>query len=275
MKIKILQISERYIRFEIEGIDYAYANMIRRTLINDIPKLAIKNVIFHLGSIRKVEENGKEKVYNSSTPLFNEIISHRIGLIPLKTDLNMKFRDECNHPPDQACPLCTVNYTLTKFGPGIVYSGDLKPIGDEKFSPVDPDIPIVKLDENQALVIDAEAILGTGKEHARWQVTSGVSYKVHREFKIPKYLEITEYIRKDCPSNIISDEGDTMIVTDDLPCKHIAMLYRMEEVKIGEDENRFIFQFETDGSLTAKETLKYAIKRLRTRLDKIRDSVVV
>jgi DNA-directed RNA polymerase subunit D len=49
----------------------------------------------------------------------------------------------------------------------------------------------------------------------------------------------------------------------------------MEEVKIEEDENRFIFQFETDGSLTAKETLKYAIKRLRTRLDKIRDSVVV
>jgi len=276
MKLNIIELQDRYIRFEIDGIDYSIANMLRRTLINDIPKLAIKNVTFHLGSIQKIDKDGKEHTYNSSSPLFNEIISHRLGLIPLPTDLNMKFREDCSHPPDQACPLCTVTYTLTKYGPDTVYSGDLIPVGDPSFAPIEKGIPIVKLNETQALLIDAEAIMGTAKEHARWQVTSGVSYKYHREFLIPKIEgDIIEKIKKDCPKNIIKENDTGLIVTDDIPCKHIASLYRLENIKITEDDSRFIFQFETDGSLTAKQTLLYAIKRLKERTSKIRESITV
>jgi len=65
MKLNIIELEDRYIRFEIDGIDYSIANMLRRTLINDIPKLAIKNVTFHLGSIQKIDKDGKEHTYNS------------------------------------------------------------------------------------------------------------------------------------------------------------------------------------------------------------------
>ena len=85
MDLKILELEERYIKFEIKGITPAIANALRRTLINDIPKLAIHKVIFHHGQIRDMEG----RVYDSSTPLFDEIIAHRLGLIPLPTDLNM------------------------------------------------------------------------------------------------------------------------------------------------------------------------------------------
>ncbi len=275
MNLRIIEIDERFIRFEVSEINYSIANILRRTLINDIPKLAIKNVTFHLGSIQRIDENGQEHIYNSSAPLFNEIIAHRLGLVPLPTDLNMKFRNECSHPPDQACPLCTVAYNITKFGPCTVYSGDLVPVGDPNFAPVDKEIPIVKLRENQALIIDAEAVMGTAKEHARFQVTSGVSYKFHREFYVPKYIDTIEKIKKECTKNIVEERDDVVVVTDDIPCKYIASLYQQDDVKIIEDDTRFVFQFETDGSLKAKDTLLYAVKRIRERLEKVRESISV
>ncbi len=267
MEIRILEEQDRYIRFEIKGIEPAIANALRRTLINDIPKLAIHKVIFHHGQIRDTEG----KVYDSSTPLFDEIIAHRLGLIPLPTDLNMKFRDECEHPPDEGCPLCTVTYSLNKHGPATVYSGDLIPVGDDKFKPVDPLIPIVKLKENQGLLLEAEAIMGTAKEHAKWQVTSGVSYKYHREIVVKKEeSEHWEEVKKECPGNVLREDDEVIVFTDDVECKALAKILSFEEPEIEEDDSWFIFQFETDGSLKAIDTLEYAIKRLRQRFANLR-----
>ncbi len=268
MEFHILEEQDRYIKFEIKGITPSVANALRRTLINDIPKLAIHKVIFHHGQIRDMEGN----VYDSSTPLFDEIIAHRLGLIPLPTDLNMKFRDECDHPPDEGCPLCTVTYTLNKHGPATVYSGDLIPVGDEKFKPVDPLIPIVKLKEHQAILLEAEAIMGTAKEHAKWQVTSGVSYKYHREIKVnKKESELWEKVKKSCPKNVIKEDDKFIIFTDDMPCKEIAEILSFENPEITEDDSWFIFEFETDGSLKTIDTLEYAIKRLKTRFNTLRE----
>ncbi len=268
MEFRILEEQDRYIKFEIKGITPAIANALRRTLINDIPKLAIYKVIFHHGQIR--DEEGK--VYDSSTPLFDEIIAHRLGLIPLPTDLNMKFRDECDHPPDEGCPLCTVIYRINKHGPATVYSGDLIPVGDDRFRPVDPLIPIVKLKEHQGILLEAEAIMGTAKQHAKWQVTSGVAYKYHREIKVnKKESELWEKIKEACPKNVLKEDENYIIFTDDIPCKAMAELLSFENPEITEDDSWFIFEFETDGSLTAIDTLEYAIKRLKNRFEAIRE----
>lgn len=269
MELNILTLEDRYAKFEIKGITPAIANALRRTLINDIPKLAIHKVIFHHGQIRDMQG----KVYDSSTPLFDEIIAHRLGLIPLPTDLNMNFRDECDHPPDEGCPMCTVTYTLNKHGPATVYSGDLIPVGDEKFRPVDPLIPIVKLKDTQAILLEAEAILGTAKQHAKWQVTSGVSYKYHREIEVDKEeSDLWEKVKKACPDAVIYEDSKKIIFTDDVECKHLAELVSFENPVIREDDTWFVFQFETDGSLTAKDVLKYAITRLKSRFSHLRES---
>ena len=269
MELNILELGDRYIKFEIKGINPAIANALRRTLINDIPKLAIHKVIFHHGQIRDMEGH----VYDSSTPLFDEIIAHRLGLIPLPTDLSMNFRENCNHPPDEGCPLCTVTYTLNKHGPATVYSGDLIPVGDERFRPVDPLIPIVKLKENQAILLEAEAILGTGKQHAKWQVTSGVSYKYHREIKVrKKESELWKKVKESCPHNVVYEDEENVVFTDDVPCGAINELLSFENPEIKEDDSWFIFQFETDGSLSAKDTLNYALKRLKERFVHLRES---
>ena len=269
MNFKILEMNKKYIKFEVDGITPAIANALRRTLINDIPKLAIHKVIFHHGQIR----DSQGKVYDSSTPLFDEIIAHRLGLIPLPTDLSMKFRDECDHPPDEGCPLCTVTYTLNKHGPATVYSGDLIPVGDDRFKPVDPLIPIVKLKDTQAILLEAEAIMGRGRDHAKWQVTSGVSYKYHREIEVNKMeSDYWKEVSDKCEDNIIYEDDEKIIFTDDIPCKELAKILSFDNPKIREDNTRYIFQFETDGSLSAEETLRYAIKRLKERFGHIRES---
>ena len=279
MDFKILTLQDKYIKFEIKGITPSVANALRRTLINDIPKLAIHKVTFHHGQIRDMEGN----VYDSSTPLFDEIIAHRLGLIPLPTDLNMKFRDECDHPPDVGCPLCTVTYTLNKHGSKhesgeytTVYSGDLIPVEDSKFKPVDPLIPIVKLKENQAILLEAEAIMGTAKQHAKWQVTSGVSYKYHREITVRKdESEYWEEVKSNCPDSVVSEDNEKITFTDDFECKYLAKILSFENPEIKEDDTWFIFQFETDGSLSAKDTLNYALKRLADRFSHLRESAAL
>ncbi|MGC8608859.1 MAG: DNA-directed RNA polymerase subunit D [Thermoplasmata archaeon] len=269
MAIKILKMDDRYINFEIDGIDPGKANALRRTLINDIPKLAVEYVTFHHGQIRDAEGN----VYDSSLPLFDEMVAHRLGLIPLKTDLTLNFRNQCSCG-GKGCPLCTVTYSINKLGPATAYSSDMQPVTHPDLTPVDGEIPIVKLGAKQAILVTAEAILGTAKDHAKWQVTSGVSYKYHREFIVDKKVfEGWEDLKNKCPSAVISENDDNIIFTDDVKCRSLSVLFEVNGVQIKEDNTRFIFNFETDGSLKAIEVLQYALKRMKDRLDILVESL--
>ncbi|HII82668.1 MAG TPA: DNA-directed RNA polymerase subunit D, partial [Ferroplasma sp.] len=153
--IKILELKDNFIRFSIDGITPGIANSIRRTLINDVPKLAIENAIFHHGEIRDADGN----VYDSSLPLFDEVLASRLGLIPLKTDMSLNFRDECSCG-GKGCDLCTVTYSINKLGPGMVYSSDIMPVNNPDLTVSDPLIPIIELKKNQAMLVTCEAILG-------------------------------------------------------------------------------------------------------------------
>jgi DNA-directed RNA polymerase subunit D len=280
-KITILELRDNFIRFEIKNITEGMANALRRTLINDVPKLAIDKVVFRHGQIRDTMGN----VFDSSLPLFDEMVSHRIGLIPIKTDSKMNFRNECSCE-GKGCSLCTVSFSIDKTGPGEVYSGDLMSFtGNAELKPVDPLIPIVKLGPNQALLVTAEATMGVGKEHAKWQVTSGVSYKFHRDFEINKSENETwEGVKAECKRSVVKETKDTITFTDDFQERkvmnfinistHNAQINGTNSVKIREDNKSFIFKFETDGSLSAKETLKVALDKLPQRLNVLHESIV-
>ncbi len=92
---------------EIEGITAAQANAIRRTLVADVPKLAIEDVEFHLGPIRD-ETSGKD--YDSSTSMFDEGVALRLGLLPIPTDLSQfRRKSECTCE-GAGCVHCQVMY---------------------------------------------------------------------------------------------------------------------------------------------------------------------
>src|SRR5216110_271317 len=271
MEVKVLEQADTSLTLRFEDTDPTIVNSIRRTLIADVPKMAIEDVEFHLGPIRA--EDGKE--YESVAPLFDEIISQRLGLVPIPTDLGLyNRREDCPTCHGEGCPNCTIIYSVNKRGPGLVTSGDLEPIGDAKLRPADQKIPIVKLGDGQAMLVYATAILGDGKDHAKWQATHGVGYRYYPILKAgSKSLDALDPAVPFCESHMQStateDEETLELSSDCKTCKKFIDLYKVESVKAGNDPTRIVMEFETDGSLSTKAVLVAALDILSKRFSEL------
>ncbi len=258
---------ERKARLLLSNTNPTLANALRRVLIADVPKLAIEDVEFHLGTIG--DESGT-KEYKSSTPLFDEIIAHRLGLIPIPTDLELfNFRDGCEECGGEGCPNCTVIYSLNKKGPCTVYSGDLMPVGEVDLRVVDDLIPIIKLSDDQAILIYAIAELGTAKEHAKWQPTSGVGYKYYPDVTIDnEECDSCGECIDICPMNILEEKDGEVRVTDMEACKLCKSCVETctkDAIEVKGLEEKIVLQYETDGSLTTEEVLKKSLEILQDK----------
>ncbi len=266
MKVRILSQKDDSLKALVEDTEPAYINALRRVLIADVPKMAIEDVEFHLGPIRA--EDGKE--YESVAPLFDEMIAHRLGLIPIPTDLGLyNRREDCPTCHGEGCPNCTIIYSVNKRGPGLVTSADMEPIGDTKLRPKDQGIPIVQLADGQAILIYATAQLGTAKEHAKWQPTHGVGYAYYPTLKAgSKAVDTLDPSVPFCTAHMLTTslEEETVELPEDCGvCAKFREAYNVDSVKVSSDPKRFVLQFETDGSLSAKDVLLKALDILTER----------
>ncbi|MDH7509309.1 MAG: DNA-directed RNA polymerase subunit D [Methanomassiliicoccales archaeon] len=273
MEIKILELMETKAKFVISGTRPEVANALRRCLISEIPKMAIDTVEFHLGPIR--DEEGNE--YESVSPLFDEIIAHRLGMVPIPTDLDIfTFQEKCTCG-GEGCPNCTIMYSLNKKGPCEVYSGDLEPLGGNELRVKDELIPIVKLGPGQALLIYASARLGTAKQHAKWQVTNGVGYKYYPEISIDySKCEGEDDCIKACPRGCFGKKDGKTVVIDQEACTLCMACVEActnKAVTVKGNEGKFIFEFETDGSLSAEKTLRTALEIMEKKFEDFRELV--
>lgn len=261
MDIEILEMAERKAKFILRNSSPAMANALRRTLLSDIPKMAIDKVEFHLGPIMN-----DDREYESVTPLFNEIIAHRLGMVPVPTDLALFVpQDECSCG-GEGCPSCTIMYSLNKIGPCTVLSGDLEPLGNPDLRIKDEFIPIVELTDGQAVLIYATAVMGIAKKHVKWQVANGVGYKYMPKIEIDSKKAGDENLLECailCPKNVFEIEGGKLVAKNPLNCglcrtceQHVG---DRGGIRITADDSNFLFKFETDGSLTAQQTLDKAL----------------
>lgn len=275
MNIEVRELKEREAKLIVSDANPPLINALRRTLIADIPKLAIEDVEFHLGSIGGAED---DKEYESATPLFDEVIAHRLGMIPIPTDLDLfEYREECDECGGEGCPNCTVIYSLNKKGPCTVYSGDMNPVGESDLRVVDDLIPIVKLSEDQAILLYATAELGTTQEHAKWQPTSGVGYKYYPEVEIDtEDCDVCEECIEECPVDILEEKDDEIVVTDMETCKLCGACEEACDtgaITVNGREDKFIMTYETDGSLTSEDTMKKALEILDEKFDHVIDMI--
>lgn len=270
MKVDVLKLEDRYAELTLEDVDPNFANALRRTLVADIPKMAIEDVEFHLGPIRGEEGEESESV----TPLFDEVIAHRLGLIPIPTDLELfTFRDQCKDCASEGCPNCTIMYSLNKKGPCTVYSGDLEPVGDSSLKVVDEKIPIVKLGGGQAMLVYATAILGTGKDHAKWQVAQGVGYKYFPVIEVDGgKCDFCGICAEVCPRDVFSVKKKKVEVKSPLDCNFCMTC--VEEcpkkcISVEGDPTKIHFHFETDGSMKAADALGFALDSLAEKFESL------
>jgi DNA-directed RNA polymerase subunit D len=193
------------------------------------------------------------------------------------TDLALyTYKDQCVCN-NEGCPNCTIMYSLNKKGPGEVYSGDLEPLGSQELRVKDELIPIVKLGPGQALLVYASAELGTAKKHAKWQVTSGTSYRNYPKITINhSKCDAGEACVEACPRDVLAIKDGKLFVENlenCMLCRACSDVCKDNAITIGEDETKFVFEFETDGSLTAKEALGKALEILEKMFEEFREGI--
>jgi DNA-directed RNA polymerase subunit D len=140
MKISVIESTPSSLRFKLSGADSNMANALRRIVINTVQSFAIDKVTF----------------YENSSPMFDEYIAHRIGLVPLVTPT--KGYDEKDE----------IAFSLSAEGPTTVYSKELKS-SDKSVKVANEKIPLIKLGEGQTLRLDAKAVMGAGNRSSKFQ----------------------------------------------------------------------------------------------------------
>jgi len=155
-RVKVLEETPNSVTLQLEGIDRSYANAVRRFCIAEVPSMAIDDVV----------------ILENSSVLYDEILAHRLGMVPIRTDLERYVLPEkCDCGSPLGCHKCRVLFVLDAKGKdkvSTVYSGDLVS-EDREIRPVSETIPLVKLATGQSVKLEAYARLGRGKEHAKWQ----------------------------------------------------------------------------------------------------------
>ena len=141
--IQVLTSDEKKISIKLKGVTLQYANALRRICLNGVPIYAIDTV----------------DIIENSSVLADEGITHRLGLIPLKTDLSRSDESDSRI-------MLTLDSGDTETC-RIVTSAELSS-DDKVVKPSSDKIPIVQLAPGQKIKFEAYAKLGKGTEHAKW-----------------------------------------------------------------------------------------------------------
>tara|TARA_B100001765_G_scaffold213132_1_gene178394 strand:+ start:1212 stop:1811 length:600 start_codon:yes stop_codon:yes gene_type:complete len=153
--IQVLSTDPKKISVRLKGVPLQYANALRRICLNGVPIFAIDTV----------------DVIENSSAMMDESIAHRLGMIPLKTELS-RFNE-----PDSRVLL--VLDSGNKETSETVTSADLLS-QDEVVKPSSNKISIAYLAPGQKIKVEAYARLGRGTEHAKWN-SSNVSILTHTD----------------------------------------------------------------------------------------------
>ena len=152
MSLEITNENDEKISVKIKGVPLQYANALRRICLNGVPIYAVESV----------------DILENSSVLADEGVAHRIGLIPLKTDLSASKDGNENDKIMLTLDSGVSDETRT------ILSGELKS-QDNSVVPTSNDIPIVTLAPGQSIKFEAYARLGKGTEHARWNSANVVT----------------------------------------------------------------------------------------------------
>ncbi|KAF3931240.1 hypothetical protein ABW19_dt0206653 [Dactylella cylindrospora] len=247
-QITIRKADSMHADFVLSNVDLAFANSIRRIILAEVPTLAIDLV----------------EVLNNTSVLPDELLAHRLGLIPLESsniDDKLLYTRDCDC--DGYCERCSVVLTLVAKCTGdqnvTVYARDLAvAAGAQLGNPVITDEArkgaiICKLRKGQELNLKCVAKKGIAKEHAKWQPCAAVAFEYDpwNKLKHVDYWYETD-AKAEWPKSLNSD-------WEEPPQENEPFDYNAQP-------NRFYIDVESVGSLQPDEILRQGIKYLQEKL---------
>jgi len=287
MSIKIILLKEDTCVFTLKNVDISIANSLRRTMIAELPTMAIDLV--------EIEIN--------TSVLQDEFIAHRLGLIPLISyDVDQfKYSRDCDCT--DGCEKCQVIFSLNvkcdkdKY---LVTTKDLKS-SDSRVKPVEFSndsedlgkyIVLNKLGKNQELKLKAIAKKGIGKEHTKWSPVATVAMQYVADIKIDSNSDLSKEQKKNfvasCPKNVYSyDEKNDCIEIENLDkctfCQECKVysdsigkkdFVSVQPVKGIKGHHDFFFHVETTGALKPNVIVMSALNVLHEKIKNLQAQLI-
>ncbi|MFH1224763.1 MAG: DNA-directed RNA polymerase subunit D [Candidatus Diapherotrites archaeon] len=243
--VEVKKISEKnnITKLLITGTDTAMINSLRRAAMGYVPVLAIEDV----------------SIYENSSVLFDEFMSHRLGLIPLKSGAkDFKKGDKAK-------------LLLEKEGPCTVYSKDIKST-DPKIEVVAKKIPIVKLAKGQKVKLELSAVAGTGKEHVKWQPAS-IGYAELPSIEIGRGCSMCKACVENCAKGALEIKGGKVVLKDGTLCDLCGKCRDACEkgvLALEYDSGSFTMTIDSHGNMDVSEILEDALDSLAEKAKEFR-----
>ncbi|KAK0047233.1 DNA-directed RNA polymerases I and III subunit RPAC1 [Biomphalaria pfeifferi] len=280
--IDIVSLSENEMEFDMVGVDAAIANAVRRILLAEVPTMAIEAV----------------HVWNNTSIIQDEVLAHRLGLIPIKADPRLfeyrpagMYSEEPSSEDTLQFKLkvkCTRNnITSDATDPDIlyknhkVYTKDMEWVplpGQEhlrskQIRPVHEDILITTMRPGHELDLELFCVKGLGKDHAKFSPVATASYRLLPEIHLIRefYDDQAEKLQKCFSPGVIeleeSEDGRQIArVANPRLDSCSRNVFRHDDLKDGvklqKVRDHFIFSVESTGILPADVLVSESIKVL-------------
>lgn len=209
------------------------ANAIRRST-GEIPILAIDEV----------------DIYKNDSALYDEVLAHRMALIPLKNQktkegefVEMKLNVQAK---GQQIPVLS-----GAFGKDVVYD----------------EIPLVILDKDQEVEVVARARQGKSVEHAKFS-PGFVHYRILNKVEVSKEGEKRQELAEIYPQAFSFEGGKLKVDNEWAFDLEVEDLKEFSGIKVTPTED-IVFFIESWGQITAEEIFESAVKALNKNLDEV------
>jgi DNA-directed RNA polymerase II subunit RPB3 len=293
-QIEVTTLTSDVCEFTLRNSTLSIASALRRILIADVPTLAIDEVY----------------IYDNNSVMFDEFLSHRLGLVPLVSEEVDRFINTSECTCAQGCDKCCVSFKLDVSNSSdqikLVTIRDLEPypnpqplndsdqqsairtvvpVRTESVVPnhnAEHDIVLCKLAQDHRIQLLCKARKGTGKQHSKWSPVCTAVFEHQPIVKI-KSASLSSLDRAtqqsicdSCPTQVFM-MSDVLDIEDQdrcMFCNECVKAYtkagKPDLITIDSDPTVFRFSVETTGSMRPENLVKKAIDVLRKKLLSVR-----
>ncbi len=265
-------------RFRLAPSNVVVANTIRRQVMS-----AVKTVGFRT----EPAESSEVVIETNTTPLVNEMLAHRIGMIPIRADpatfdpARFEFRIAKENADKSMVSVSAADFQVIERDPANpLDEGTVLPT--ESFFPPDPitgETALITrlrpqwnpIASNEKLVLRARAAVSSGAENSRWCPVSQCSYEYTRD-ENPERIDamFQNWVVVSKKINNVAELGEDRL--DELRREYNTMeIQRCFRVDERGEPNDFTFYVESVGVLPVPEIIAQAIQATVDLLSKYQD----
>lgn len=257
----------------------SFANAFRRLIISEVPSMAIEKV----------------HIFNNTSIMQDEVLAHRLGLIPLKADPRLfEYKFDGDDETQDNCLEFELKVKCTKTKDPLanfdgrndkVFSEQIKwlPKGnqaniynDDDVGPIDKDILINKMRPGHELDLKLVAVKGIGKDHAKFSPVATAFYRLLPDIVLTKRVIGNDAKRlQSCfsPNVIGIDDKERAYVKSPRYDMCSRNVYRHEDlvdaVEMTRIRDHFIFTIESVGAMKPEDIFVEAVKILKEKCQKL------